>query len=44
MDVETLLDLASYVPLAPLTRNQDVGASWRMLVLVVFASGEEKIR
>jgi hypothetical protein len=42
MDVETF-DLTSCAPLAPLTRDQNVGASWRMLVLIVFASGEEEI-
>jgi hypothetical protein len=42
MDVETF-NLTSCAPLAPLTRDQGVGASWRMLVLIVFASGEEEI-
>jgi hypothetical protein len=43
MDVGTFA-LASRASPAPLTRYQGVGAPWRMLVLVVFASGEEKIR
>ena len=42
MAVETF-ELPSCAPLAPLTRDQGVGASWRMLVSIVFASGEELI-